>query len=451
MRYFSFRLNIYIFVFVFSVSFFTNFNTKYNCYASEKRPSLKGVVYVLANIPGENANSVLAYRNDGNGNLTQIPGSPFLTGGKGVSTVIPRRKLPHFGPLDLDQPLISNSDHTLLFAVNAGSDTIAVFKINSDGSLTAVEGSPFPSGGKNPVSLGLAGDKIYVVNKNEDPARKLINTFPNYTGFKLSSNGKLTPIPNSTISLSPPTRSPTQALIVEDKFIVDGDFGRLPLTPRARMWGWMLYDDTPSVIRVLGIKKDGTLKIIQELQAPEGEFEGGLDTSPKGEGITDPLMFGLQVHPKEKIIYISFVTNAKMGVYSYNDKGELKFLRSARNKGSLICWIIVNKEGTRAYTTNNGDDSVSVYDLKDPTTPVEIEWRMLKGDGHPYQLALDSEEKFLYIVKHRTFPETPIGEGSILNVLKVNKDGTVNELKSSPLKLPVPAEPFARPMGVVAF
>jgi len=279
----------------------------------------------------------------------------------------------------------------------------------------------------------------------------LINTFPNYTGFKLSSNGKLTPIPNSTISLSTPTRSPTQALIVEDKFIVDGDFGRLPLTPRARMWGWMLYDDTPSVIRVLGIKKDGTLKIIQELQAPEGEFEGGLDTSPKGEGITDPLMFGLQVHPKEKIIYISFVTNAKMGVYSYNDKGELKFLRSARNKGSLICWIIVNKEGTRAYTTNNGDDSVSVYDLKDPTTPVEIEWRMLKGDGHPYQLALDSEEKFLYIVKHRTFPETPIGEGSILNVLKVNKDGTVNELKSSPLKLPVPAEPFARPMGVVAF
>jgi len=89
MRFFSFRLNIYIFVFVFSVSFFTNFNTKYNCYASEKRPSLKGVVYVLANIPGENANSVLAYRNDGNGNLTQIPGSPFLTGGKGVSTVIP--------------------------------------------------------------------------------------------------------------------------------------------------------------------------------------------------------------------------------------------------------------------------------------------------------------------------------------------------------------------------
>ena len=140
-----------------------------------------------------------------------------------------------------------------------------------------------------------------------------------------------------------------------------------------------------------------------------------------------------------------------MGVYSYNDKGELKFLRSALNKGTLICWIIINKEGTRAYTTNNGDDSVSVYDLTDPATPVEIEWLKLKGDGHPYQLALDSEEKFLYIVKHRTFPDTPIGEGNILNILKVNKDGTVTEIHTSPLKLPVPAEPFARPMGVVAF
>jgi hypothetical protein len=35
--------------------------------------------------------------------------------------------------------------------------------IFDDGSLQPVPGSPFPSGGKNPVSIGLAGDKLYVV------------------------------------------------------------------------------------------------------------------------------------------------------------------------------------------------------------------------------------------------------------------------------------------------
>lgn len=33
----------------------------------------------------------------------------------------------------------------------------------------------------------------------------------------------------------------------------------------------------------------------------------------------------------------------------------------------------------------------------------------LKGHGHPYQLALGSGDNWLYIVKTRTFKETPIG------------------------------------------
>ena len=46
----------------------------------------------------------------------------------------------------------------LLFAVNGGSNTIAVFHILADGGLRAVEGSPFASRGVNPVGIGLRGD-----------------------------------------------------------------------------------------------------------------------------------------------------------------------------------------------------------------------------------------------------------------------------------------------------
>lgn len=69
-----------------------------------------------------------------------------------------------------DTPVIANREHTLLFAVNEGSNNIAVFRIGLYGDLTPVVGSPFASGGYQPVSLALVRDILTVVNKNGDPA-----------------------------------------------------------------------------------------------------------------------------------------------------------------------------------------------------------------------------------------------------------------------------------------
>ena len=405
----------------------------------------EGVVYVASNNPIPDGNSVLAYRRDARGSLSPLPASPFRTGGKGYATKI---ALPHFGPFDLDQNIIVNENRTRLFVTNGGSDSIAVFDILDDGSLRPVTGSPFPSGGKNPVSLGLVGDRLYVVNKNEDPMRDMTRTRPNYTGFNIGRDGSLTPIPGSTVELAKSWRSPTQALVVEDRFIYDADFGRFPLASRVTMWGESLKSDSPSMIRSLQIKRDGTLSLLEELPAAPGEFDGGLDVDEDGDA--DPLMFGLQVHPQQKLIYVSYVSAAKLAVYSYDDAGRLTFVRAVPNKGQLICWVAINETGTRAYTTNNGDDTVSVYDLGDPTYPLELQTLHLKGHGHPYQLALDSKEAFLYIVKHRTFDETPLGDGSVLNVLKVLPDGTLQEVGSSPETLPVRDDLLARPQGVAA-
>jgi DNA-binding beta-propeller fold protein YncE len=150
------------------------------------------------------------------------------------------------------------------------------------------------------------------------------------------------------------------------------------------------------------------------------------------------------------LIYISFVTGSRLGVYEYGDNGELSFVGMASNGGKLICWVAINKAGTRAYTTNNASDTLSVYDLSNPRKPVEIKTVELKGHGHPYQLALSSDGEWLYIVKHRTFDETPIGDGSVMNVLKVAPDGSVVEAASSPITLPVRDDLSARPQGVAA-
>ncbi len=327
---------------------------------------------------------------------------------------------------------------------------MAVFDIAEDGQLEPVPGSPFPSGGLNPVSLGLAGDVLYVVNKNEDPNRDMRGTRPNYAAFRVGADGALTPIASATHELETPSRSPTQALIARGRYLFDADFGSFPLPSRRTMWGDELSQQRPSSIRAFRIQSDGSLLAHPALEAPEGAFDCAKCLDVDEDDVPDPLMFGLQVHPHEPLLYVGFVSAAKMGVYSFDEEGRLSFLRTVPNSGELICWIVVNRAGTQAYTTNNGDSTASVYDLADPREPKEIQVVKLEGDGHPYQIALDPSEQFLHVVKHRTFDETPVGEGNVLNVLRVNADGGLEEVPTSPLKLPVRDDLLARPQGVVA-
>lgn len=411
---------------------------------AESRGEQGTVIYTMTNDPVADGNAIIAFLQRADGSLEPLKGSPFATGGAGWRT---EGALPHFGPFDLDQPITLSEDKKRLFAVNGGSDTIAVFDIAADGGLRGVPGSPFPSGGKNPVSIGFAGKYLIVVNKNEDPSRDMTRSRPNYATFSIAANGALSPVAGGKVELPTSSRSPTQALVAKDRFIYDGDFGSFWLGPRETMWGGSLKDQSPSTIRVLELGADGRLSIIQEMGPPEGAFDGGVDTN--GDGAPDPLMFGLQVHPKEPIIYVSFVTGAKLGVFEYDGSGKLSYLRAASNSGGLICWVVINKAGTRAYTTNNGSDTVSVYDLTDPRRPKEIQHLELRGYGAPYQISLSPDEKFLYTTKHRTFAETPVGDGGVLNVLRVDADGKISEVVFSPQAIPNRGDLLARPIGVV--
>lgn len=136
--------------------------------------------------------AILAYRQSVNGELTPVPGSPFATRVRGVFDT----SLKH-GPFNSDQVIVTSADKTLLFAVNAGSNTVAVFLIHCDGSLSHVEGSPCPSGGLNPVSVGVSRDTLVVVHKAMDPQRS-VTSLPNYTSFHFSADRRVDAIPLSS-------------------------------------------------------------------------------------------------------------------------------------------------------------------------------------------------------------------------------------------------------------
>src|SRR3954470_10940127 len=140
--------------------------------------SYDGTIYIESNQAAPNSNSVLAFRYK-DGSLRPLSVREYMTGGSGS------HDLSNHGVLDAEQQVVTNADQTLLFAPNAGSDTVAVFHIHDDGSLTPVKGSPFPSHGKAPASVGVSGDTLFVANKAHDGRRSLESEPASYASFHI--------------------------------------------------------------------------------------------------------------------------------------------------------------------------------------------------------------------------------------------------------------------------
>lgn len=388
-------------------------------------------VYVESNIQSANGNSIFAFHREVDGSLSPVNGSPFLAGGAGVQD-----QSFIFGPYDSDQNLVVDSRRRMLFAVNSGSDTVAAFRINSDGSLTAVTGSPFPSNGTNPVSLALAGDILFVVNKNGDFAHESALQ-PNYTALSIKSDGSLEPVEDSTVNVAFDS-SPAQALVIPGTNLLFG----------ADFRGGVLQS----------FKFDGNGRLHQQppvsLPAnPDIPFLNVYGTLLRLGNF--PL--GLSAHPRLPLLYVGFVVESRLGVYSYNHDGRLKFLRSVSNSGLAICWVRTNRSGTRLYTGNNGVvgdpvhdpfSTVSVYDLSDPETPREIQNIQIAGVGNVNQIELSNDEQSLYVVSQRAAPVIPEGQGNALHTFTILGDGTLSE-KHLPIQLAVPVG--TQPQGVAVY
>ncbi|WP_043673811.1 lactonase family protein [Streptomyces xylophagus] len=100
------------------------------------------------------ANTVVAYERAADGTLAQK--GVYRTGGKGgvlAGTVVDH--LASQGSLAYDRR------HQLLYAVNAGSNTVTVFAVHGDHLRRVQEIS---SGGEFPVSVTFHGDRVYVAN-----------------------------------------------------------------------------------------------------------------------------------------------------------------------------------------------------------------------------------------------------------------------------------------------
>jgi DNA-binding beta-propeller fold protein YncE len=376
-----------------------------------------GTVYVESNRATPNGNTIIAMRYRA-GSLSPLRITEYPTGGSGSAD------LSDSGVLDADQQLITNPEHTMLFAVNQGSDTIAVFRIARDGGLAPVDGSPFPSGGKAPASLGLDGDRLIVVNKAQDGVRKLTEDEPNYTSFRVAANGSLTPT-GSVVSIGPGA-SPTQALITHDGQV-------------------MVSTEEAGPFRAFRVGEDGGLT-----PGPNSPLPADPSVFPPNFPKDKQWALGMGAHPTKNIVYAEMATVGKTAVYTYDPSGALTFVRAVPNEGSVLpCWTLLNREGTRIYTANAGSDNLTVFDIgSDPMNPHQLQSVKLNGRGNPWNLVLSPDEQFLFVVNPRATMITPVGQGNTVHSFKVGADGMLTELPSSPISLPVPLG--TNPIGIAA-
>jgi 6-phosphogluconolactonase (cycloisomerase 2 family) len=158
-------------------------------------------VFVQTN--DESGNAILVYRRGAHGTLSRVGRVP--TGGLGGSE--PGAVV---DPLASQGSLTYDGRHHLLYAVNAGSDTLTVFGVHG---TRLGRRQVLPTGGHLPVSVGVARGVVYVLNAGGDGS---------VSGYRVHGR-HLTRIPGSTRTLAlgnpaaPPfLSSPSQVAVTPD-------------------------------------------------------------------------------------------------------------------------------------------------------------------------------------------------------------------------------------------
>jgi len=250
------------------------------------------------------------------------------------------------------------------------------------------------SGGVKPVSVAISPTGlVYVANSGA--------TDSNYTGFRLSLDGTLTPIPDSTVSV-PGTSG------LGDVFF--NAFGDKLIGTRT----------TTSLIDSFNVLPDGRL-----LAAEGSPFTGqGLGQLGSEFSPTDP-----------SHLYVSDAHNgAGLGeVSAYNDGffGQLTSIGASpyADGQTAPCWVEISHDGRYLFTVNTGSGNISSYSINANGSLSLIGSTAITGGGADTDARLSPDGNYLLVD----------GSGhNFVSVFAVH-GGSLTELASSPTPLPAGA------------
>ncbi len=337
-----------------------------------------GAVYAMTNDATNNQVVVLNRSADG----TLAPAGSFPTGGQGSGTF---ENSANGLILGEQSPNNLNGSHKYLYATNAGSDDITVFRTTNDG-LEMTDRKP--SGGDHPISVTVHDNTLYVLNGG---ASNCSGGTPTIMGFRVSPRGQLTPIPGS----SRPVSGGANSGCAQISFTKNGDV--LVVTQRQAD-----KIDTYVVDKSTGI---ATGPIINETTGV-GPF--GFSFTQRGQLLTTE-NFG--------------AAPLQGGAASYDvpSNGVLVPLGpTERNGRSDTCWLVNTDNGRYAYTTNFQSGDISSFRVEPDGTLILLNpTAAVIGVGASDE-ALSGNSRFLYA-------RNAI-QGTI-SVFEVENDGSLTRLQ----------------------
>lgn len=327
-----------------------------------------GGVFVMSNILDRN--TIVGYSRADDGTLTLT--GEFETGGLGGDFDGPEG----LDPLISAYALINTPDNEYLMAVNAGSDTVSVMRVNSDLTLDLVDTES--TAGVGPNSLAYNDGIVYVTNIDADGE---FQGEPDQEGSIYGytfSNGDLTPIEGSRRVLK---NRPAAV-----RFTPDGD--QLLVTSINAGSAALASGDQDSII-VYNLDENGL--------ATTYPADGATSTLVgNAEGRNLPSAIGFEVVDRSNGTF-AVVTEARefrslgeppifpglqtgsVSVYQVGDEGSLTPTQLDLLAGQTAtvgqrtaCWIVFAPDSDYFWVSNALDASISTYRFTDSSGNVEL-------------------------------------------------------------------------------
>lgn len=313
-----------------------------------------GAVFTMSN--GGGANRVLAWARMANGTLAFAGRTP--TGGRGTG-----------GGLNNQGGLALSPDGEWLYVVNAGSDSVSVFRVNGT-TLTRTDVEP--SRGDRPVSVAVHGSLVYVLNAGGKG---------NIRGFRRSSTGALTFINGSGRPLSARNVQPVQVgfnpagtrLYVTERrtdritrYAVDAAGAAGPpswsASAGAEPWGFDWRSDGLLVVSEGGDHvEDGSSTSSYRFGA-----SGAPITVSGAVPTTETAACWAVVTPNGLFAYVTNTPDHSISGYSIAPNGKLALLHAngrtaATGNGSLPIDLDTSRDGKFLYVLLAGTDRIAAY------------------------------------------------------------------------------------------
>ena len=327
-----------------------------------------GAVFIMTN--DATKNQVIAYERAANGTLSEPV--YYDTNGRGSGGTT--------DPLESQGSLTLSQDHSLLFAVNAGSGTVTVFSVHK-ANLTFLNKTP--SEGAQPSAIAENGGLVYVLNSGGPGS---------VVGFHLDFGGQLKEIKNSTQFLTGTTSGGASL-----SFSPDGQF--LLVTERVT-----------NNLDAFHIEADGTLSpIIVNANPAPGTFT--VNYAPNNFAIVS------ETGPATG-------NNASaISSYKVNANGTLTAVtQSLPTFASGNCWNAITPDGTKVYVSNSGSNNISGFNISKngKLTPIgSTVVGNIPSGSHNVDIAVSANGKYVYTINSQS--------GNI-SVFAINEDGSLTNL-----------------------